>query len=213
MYGDAEYGGQKRLFNLTSEDDNLDVANLTLMAEPSATHRIFEFTIANNGSLNLSDVNWSLNTGTETVHANQLINLTSNESIYIYNEYNFTQVGEYEVSATATDGAYSDSEAIDVEISPLNAYGLISLYSLGYSRIFEFSLEDKQDWNLSFSNINWSFDTGESVIIADQLTSMVTGEIVFYYTEYNYTSGGNYEVNLTATNTTYADSEQILITI
>lgn len=71
---------------------------------------VFKFSIYNN----LDDtriVNWTFNTGEQSVSANQQIELEpgeDSEDIMVFFHYNYTQDGEYTVNATAFNNSYSD---------------------------------------------------------------------------------------------------------
>ena len=192
----------------------LNIYNLTQISDNGANN-LFEFRVNNDRDwgINFTNVNFSVNTGESIIYANLLTIINSNESVLYYIEYNYTNPGEYTINVTAFNGTYTDSSNITVEISPINVYDLSNIYSNSLNRLFGFKVNNRNGWNINISNLNWTFNTGESNISAKLLTQIAKNETVLYYIEYNYTIAGTYNINVTAFNGTYADSEQMQITI
>ncbi|MCK5282920.1 MAG: hypothetical protein KAK00_05920, partial [Nanoarchaeota archaeon] len=196
--------------NWTVTVSNIDVYNLSNLYGDK-TLRIFEFYIKNIANYTLTNVNWSLNTGLETIEANELINLTANETVIVLVEYNYTQTGEYTVTASATDGSSEDEETIYIDLD-LDATNLNVLDSSGNKRIFEFWITNYLNVNLT--NVSWQFDTEDNLLInSTQEMVLEPDETAFVYLEYSFTSSGTYNVNATAINGSMKDSIDYTITI
>ena len=194
-----------------SNTTNIDVNNLSVLYEDSAL-KIFEFKIKNNANDTLTNINWSLNTGIETIYAKQLINLTQNTDIFVLFSYNYTPTGDYTVTATATDSINQDSDSISIDIEDIGAGNLTGLYNSSRERIFEFFITNQLTSTLT--NVSWQFDTKNGLMINSTENIILTpGETIFNYIKYNFTSAGTYNVNATAINGSLKDSANLTITI
>ncbi|MFH0831991.1 MAG: S8 family serine peptidase [archaeon] len=171
------------------------VSNLTVLYSNS-TLRIFEFWIKNTGIA--GNVSWVLNTGEDEIAGNQNITLQTNEYVPVIVEYNYAATGQYAVTATATSGNVSDSSAINIMVGSLFVTEINDLHTNNLEKTFEFKISNNGSTN--FTSINWSFDSGEEAISASNLMNLSTGEIVFVYIQYNYSSLANRLVNVTAFN-------------
>ncbi|MBI2135952.1 hypothetical protein HYU06_02695, partial [Candidatus Woesearchaeota archaeon] len=192
----------------------LNIYNLSHLYA-NGLNNLFEFRVENIASwgINFTNVNWSFNTGENIIRADKLTSIASNESMLYYIEYNYTNPGKYIINATVFNGTYTNSANITVEISPINVYDLTNIYSNSLNRLFGFKVNNRNSWNINITNLNWTFNTGESNISAKLLTQIAKNETVLYYLEYNYTSAGTYNINVTTFNGTYSDSEQMQVTV
>jgi len=77
-------------------------------------------------------------------------------------------------------------------------------------RVFRFVINNTVN---STDNFTWDLNTGESTIESTESISLATNETVFTYFEYNYTSGGSYEVIATVNSGDYFDTESININV
>ncbi|MFH1840080.1 MAG: LamG domain-containing protein [Nanoarchaeota archaeon] len=90
--------------------------NLSVIYENSS-EMIFSFNINNLNNVTLQDINWTFNTGEETINSDyNNISLESNEDMFVYFDYNYSAEGNYTVTATANSDGLSDSTSIAITI-------------------------------------------------------------------------------------------------
>jgi hypothetical protein len=190
---------------------DINVYDLSLLNQNS-TLIIFGFSINNTGNNLMSGINWSLDTGQETISANTLFSLQPNESIFVFASYNYTATGDYTVTASATNKTHIDSESITIDIPDIEVSNLTVLNESETKRIFEFVIENMLSTNLT--NVSWVFDTKNSNVINSISTVILQpNEKMFVYLGYNFTTNGIFNVNATAKNGTLIDSKNLTITI
>jgi len=160
----------------------------------------------------MSGINWSLDTGQETISANTLFSLQPNESIFVFVGYNYTSPGDYTITASATNKTYTDSETITIDVQDIEVSNLSVLDINLTKRIFEFVIENTLLVDLT--SVNWTFDTKDgSVINATSNVLLQPNEELFVYLDYNFTTTGTFNVNATARNGSLTDSRNLTITI
>ena len=190
---------------------DIDVNSLFVLSQNS-TVAIFEFRINNTRNDLMSGINWSLNTGQETLSANTLFSLQPNESIFVYVGYNYSTTGDYTVTASATNKTFTDSETITIDVPDIEVNNLTALNISGTKVIFEFIIENTLQVNLT--NANWTFDTKNNTIInAASNAILQLNEELLVYIDYNFTGAGTFNVNATARNGSLTDSRNLTITI
>lgn len=176
------------------------------------TLKIFGFEINNSVNQNLSNINWSLDTGSGFIYADTLINLSISESVFIYVEYDYNNNGDYVVTAVARSGNINDSETISVEVRDIKLGNLTVLNEDDKKRIFEFIIENTLSTDLT--NVSWVFDTKNSNIINSTSTAILQPqEEMFVYIDYNFTTTGTFHVNATAKNGSLIDSRNLTVII
>ncbi len=190
---------------------NINVYDFSVLHQNS-TLMVFGFSVNNTGTVNLTNINWSLNTGPENIFANELFGLKPNESIFVFVEYAYPTTGDYTAIASATDGTYSDSESLAIEIEDIEVNNLSVVYANATERIFEVIIKNFLNTNLT--NVSWIFDTKNSNVINSTITTTLQpNEEMFVYIDYNFTSTGTFNVNASAKNGTLIDSRNLTITI
>ena len=190
---------------------NIDLYNLSQLYEDK-TLRLFEFYIKNLGNYTLTDINWSSNTGLETISAKELISLQGNETAIVLFQYNYTQTGDYQITASATDSKSADEETINIDVEDIEASNLSILNISDTKAIFEFWITNYLA--VSLTNISFQFDTDDgSIINSTKNINLTQDESIFIYLEYSFTSPGTYNVNATAINGTLKDSTNLTITV
>ncbi|MFH2028067.1 MAG: hypothetical protein ABIJ08_02940, partial [Nanoarchaeota archaeon] len=115
----------------------IDVYNLTQLYSDK-TRRIFEFSIKNLENNTMTNINWTLDTGEDIIYPEYRINLTTNESIYIITEYNYSSTGDYLITATGINGTNQDSETIEIDVEDIETSNLTVLNQSSTKTIFEF---------------------------------------------------------------------------
>jgi len=191
-------------------ESNIDVYDFSVLNQDS-TVVIFGFSINNTGN-NATSVNWSLDTGEEIISADFLTNLQPNESIFVFAAYNYSATGDYNVVASATDGTYSDSESITIDIPDIEVNSLSVLNITGTVGTFEFIIENTLQTNLT--NGSWVFDTKNiNIINSTYTTTLQPSEEIFVYLQYNFSETGTFNVNATAINGSLSDSRNLTVII
>ncbi len=190
---------------------DIDVYGLSVLNQNS-TVAIFGFSINNTGKSNMSSINWSLDTGQETVSSNQLVSLQPNESVFVFSSYNYTSTGGYTVTASATNDTHTDSDTIAIDIPDIEIGNLSALNESGNKRIFEVII--KNSLNINLTNVNWTFDTKNSNVINSTYTVILQpSKELFVYLDYNFTTTGTFNVNASARNGTLIDSRNLTVII
>jgi len=189
---------------ITSFDDlNIDISKV-----------IFEIQAQNNLLENLSNLNWSLTTGNGKIinSTSQFSSIKSNETVFIFIQYDYGASGTFSPVATITNGTYSDSKTITIDVKHIEAFNLSVVNESGTKRIFEFII--KNNLNTNLTNVNWTFDTKDSnVINATSNSILQPSEQMFVYIDYNFTATGTFNVNATAKNGTLSDSKNLTVAI
>jgi len=192
-----------------SRTESIDVGDLIITSfddiYSDKTIVIFEAIVKNALDINITNINWTLDTGDEnTIYSNKLFNLTPNETIFVYVEHNYTQTGDYAVTATVTNSTYIGEKTINIGFG----VGISNLTTLNISdtkAIFEFWINNYLTANLT--NVSFQFDTKDNNIInSTKSINLTPDETIFVYFEYNFTSSGTYNVNATAINGSLKDS-------
>lgn len=196
--------------NWTVNVTNIDVYDLSLL-NPGSSEAIFEFKITNNNAVDLTNINWSLNTGLETIYSTELINLTVGETVFVFVQYEYNQSGNYTITAKSENSITSDEESINVSIGYIGASDLMVLYNNSKERIFQFIITNY--FTMALTDVNWTLYTGENLIAANQLATLEPDESLFVFVDYNYTSNDTYNVIATAINGSVEDSTNLSVTI
>ncbi|HLC72229.1 MAG TPA: right-handed parallel beta-helix repeat-containing protein [Candidatus Nanoarchaeia archaeon] len=94
---------------------NLSVCGLNLLSTNQTTV-IFEFIITNTLNQTEENINWTLDTGDANVTSMFNFNLTTYEDIFIYIEHAYGSGGSYQITATASNTNFTDSQSINITI-------------------------------------------------------------------------------------------------
>lgn len=78
---------------------NFRALNLTIL-NSTGLRRVFEFKIHNNATASYSNIDWQLNVSGDASLAGTGINLTANETIFVYADYTYASVGSHNITAT-----------------------------------------------------------------------------------------------------------------
>ncbi len=214
------YSNSTGILNLTNiniyhENTSTNEANLTIdkLQELRVVGKdvVYEIQILNGRSTTLENINWSLNISNVITYASYLSNLTSNESLYVYFQHNYSSFGEFNVTVTAFNQNYNATKNLTSIIKAIEITGLKVLNSSGTIRQFEFLIKNR--FNFTTSNISFILSTGISNVLSSLAINLTDTETIYVFTDYNYTSNGTYIVNATARNETYQDSQIINITV
>jgi hypothetical protein len=89
-----------------------------LVLNESNRTRTFEMVVENALPINLTGVNWTLDTKNNNIlNSTPTIILEPSEDAFVYVEYNFTASGTFSVNATAKNGTLEDSQALSIQVS------------------------------------------------------------------------------------------------
>lgn len=88
----------------------------------------------------------------------------------------------------------------------------LEIYQQSSLRIFRFVINNTVN---SAENFTWEFDSNETggAVSSTESFGLDDGETMFVYLEYNYTTGGSYEPEVSVSSGEYSDSEKISISI
>ncbi len=187
------------------------VTNFTVLHK-SGFYRIFGFSVLNSGSNNVTDVNWSMNTGESIVSSQYLMNLSGGESVKVYFANTYSNYGAYSVIPSASSGSMIGATTSTVTISPIEVANLSVLNSTSRKRIFGFDIMNLLSNNLS--NASWAFDTkNNDVINSSSNFSLLPYERVLIFVEHNFTSSGVFNVNSTVRNSSFVDWQNLSVNV
>jgi hypothetical protein len=174
--------------------------------------RVFSFALDNNYSEAVQNVTWNISTGDGTVINPDSADLESHESIISLVEHNYTSgPGEYTLDVSANRQELYINDQLTVVIEALvRMEGLSAVEQNGAYRVFYVLTNNTEE--IEFSNMNITFNTGESKYISP-LFNLTGLENMLSFVEHNYSSSGNYTVNATVIQDSYKDSELIEISI
>lgn len=108
LYSDAE--------SITAGVYRVNITSLSAIYENS-TNRVFEFIIKSLDGASNSNVNWTLDTGQETVSSITQATIGPNANMFAYFEYNYSSAGAFNVNATAISGPSKKSKNITITIA------------------------------------------------------------------------------------------------
>lgn len=159
---------------------------------------VMEFLISNCRNDDINGVTWGLQTNETNMLSSNLINLSSGKTAAIYSEYSYSKDGTYNVTATANSSLYSTSNTTEIIIGGLLVKDAHVLAANNTRRLFEFTIINNR--NVTQTGIQWSFDTGESVINNTQNITLSPAESATVYIEHNYTSLSLHETSFRVLN-------------
>lgn len=161
--------------------------------------------------INISNTILTVNTGVENISFNS-INISEAETVLYYFEYKYNNVGSYAIIINSSNITYSIQKSINITVlPPINIQNFSVIYQNETYLVYEFYLQNRQDWQTNLTDINWTLHTGEDTIYSDFLTNLIPNETAFYIVEYNYSEVGQHEVNLTVWNEDYSDIKVITV--
>lgn len=110
------------LFNTTSfssfaasQSNKIDVSNTSLVYSNASGYAVFRFFITNNdNSSNM--LNWSFDTNRSVVYNVVELNLSVNETAFVFIENNYSSIGNYLVQANSTAGTSADNDIANITV-------------------------------------------------------------------------------------------------
>jgi parallel beta-helix repeat protein len=136
------------------------------------------------------------------------------------NYYNATSLNSnttYQIQTRTADNSgninttwVNDTATTRTVETQIDVYNLSRLNNISKYNIFEFLVQNMLG---TTKNVSWKLNTSTTVIDSSILTSLTVSESVFVYVEYNYSSGGTYEITSYANSTIYDDQGKITIVV
>ncbi len=171
----------------------------------TSKYRIFEFYLANEKNTTLTNVNWTVDFGDgNVVYSTEVFNVTTNETVLIIAENNYTNAGNYKVNATGR----SSNASVDFE--NVNAKFGIKAPSLSVTNqdrsVIAFQLMIYNNLNETSQNVGWSCDNG--IASNSSFTIPAFGYRLENFT-YNFTSPSTTSLTCTANSTTVNDAAKV----
>lgn len=111
----AQGGGLTATAIIPIEVEYLGVSNFSVL-NISGTERIFGASVRNYMYVPMVNVSWSLNSGNGIVSSTSPITLQSQESSFVFVQYNYTATGTFAANFTAVNSSWNDLEALNVTI-------------------------------------------------------------------------------------------------
>lgn len=206
----AENINSMQTIQVSTSPATLTIANL-LALYSNQSQKVFEFIVNNSGDTNIS-INWTINFGDGNV-TNSLINSNLNFSkiLPVYVQHNYSDQGDYSVTATAQGSGSTASKSINTEVEYLGVSNFSVINSSGSERTFEAFV--KNYMAVSMTNVSWSLNTGNGIVSSTSPITLQPQESSFVFVQYNYTATGTFAVNLTAVNGSWNDLEALNVTI
>ncbi|KYK25716.1 hypothetical protein AYK26_01735 [Euryarchaeota archaeon SM23-78] len=159
---------------------------------------------------NLTDINWSFDTGENKIYANHLFNLVHGESISLLIEHTYNNYGTKNYNFTVFTEARSDAVTGSIDLKTVNVTDLSAVHSEDDIRVFEFIISNLLNSN---SSVNWTLDTGESNISNNYKIDLTAQEDVPVIVEYDYSSYDDFTVQATVNDNLTNDSMSISVSV
>ena len=99
----------------TTPEEALTINNFEDLSG-SGSERVFEITPKNTGSMNLTNVTWAIQTGLENITSEHPFNLTTNETLQLFVDYNYTASGNYTVITMITSSLGADTKTLEISV-------------------------------------------------------------------------------------------------
>lgn len=178
----------------------------------SGTISIFKTIVLNNMAQGYLEFNWSLDTGdNNTITSAKSTNLSSNKTSLIFAEYDYNDIGNFDVTAQSTSGNNQDSKTISITI--LNITDLqVTDFTLPYSnstlKIFRSVIQ-----NTAYNNqeSSWKLDTGEDTISSTRPLNLSPANTSLTFIQYNYPQTGEYNALFEAISTRGTNSKSLKV--
>jgi len=184
--------------NITEQPSSLNVLNITLLY--SGTSKIYEAIIENNGNSTISTVNWTFNTGEQSIGNSNSIGLAPSQQAALLFAVNYSSGGWKNVSLLAYNSANSsinDTYSSQFFVGGMQIGNFSQLHQADTDAILELMIVNID--NSPLSGVNWSVNisdgTGFSSTDPLSLGAYEATTILF---EHNFTSVGNYIITVNA---------------
>jgi hypothetical protein len=184
--------------------NDLEVTSFTELYS-MGREKVWEFVVKNNGSDNLSNIDWQI-TGTDAnIDSIYSFNLTTNETIRVYVHENLSNFADYTITANAYTDTQSTTSSLETRGKELEVSSFKTLYTNGLIKVYEFFVTNT--FTSTINNINWTLFTGETTINSTIPFNLSSSEDIRIIVEEQYASSGNYTVNASVKSSSYGDYE------
>lgn len=146
--------------------------------------------------------------------ANEILSIYNAGTIQYYHNFDSLVSGQHEFIGYAVDTSAGKNQTEKRQVTlytPLDLMNLSVVYTNGRQRIFRFVILNNH--NSSIDNISWSLNNGQTTQNSLYNATLQSGEDLFVYAYYNYTSPGNYTVIASTLSNEFSDSESIQIQV
>ncbi len=170
---------------------------------------IFEFKIKNNGTSNLSLINWTIDFGDgNSAESIYTFNLTVDEQIFVYVAHNYSVLSQgYDVTVSTYVDNINDSKKIRAGLNDLQISSFKELHSFGREKIWEFVI--KNNANSTLSDINWNITGTDADISSIYSFNLTSNETIMVYVHENLSNFANYTITAKAFTDTQSDTETL----
>jgi hypothetical protein len=145
----------------------------------------FSFKIKNTGDTILEDISWTINTENDYNITGQILKLERNQEINIYREYDYSNIGYYNVNISVSNTNISDSIINQIYVGDLMITDFQEVENSDSFSIIKFTIKNRGYDNLE--NINWIFRNDHDEVTSVQSFNLSNDNdaIVFVKTKYN----------------------------
>ncbi|MBW2990417.1 hypothetical protein KY348_01795 [Candidatus Woesearchaeota archaeon] len=159
--------------------------------------KLHEVEIENDGGQDLDYLQWSFNTGLETVNSTINASLESNDVMNLLFEYNYSSGGWMNVSLYAYDNnkSVNDTYSELFFVGDLLVGGFKQLYGNATLRAFEFLISNQG--STSLTNVGWTVNTSDNLVFSSgYLINLSAYETAFVLFEHNFSDSGSYNLTV-----------------
>ena len=196
-------------FNASIFVGPLRVENLS--GTRNGTHVTFTFDIYTLEENNLTNINWTLDTGVAQVSATSLLNISAYSSTEVNASYEYPDSGNYTVEVLVWNSINNDTDITTIEIPDITIDDHELLYQQDNTTVISFSLTNELSTNMS--QVSWQYNTGEETINAQTNLSLSPQETVTIIIEKQYATYGEFLTTANVTDGSHLRSSSLSISI
>lgn len=193
---------------------SLNILSITDLYNDSLNNKLFEIKIMNNGTQDVSNINWSLDTGSGLIEPDVLFNLSVGQKAILYIDYTYSSAGNYNITVNLFNGTLNFSKTANVSVAYKEVYieSLSVVKNNNLNVTYEFVI--KNSLSESLSNIYWNFIQGDTSQINSSIPINLSSQGKGYvYIDYIYATNGTYTAVANVTYNGVTDTKNITITI
>jgi len=184
--------------------EGLDIEDY-LMVNRTEQDRIYGYQVKNHWSdLN---INWTMKD--PSVVNNIALNISYNNSIFVFIEENYTASDDYSPSFIIFNGSINDSVTDRLTIKLLEIISNNALYQYVKNTTVEFVVKN----NVQRQNLSWTLNTGERNITSTKNIDLNNSQQVFVFVNYNYTTSDGYIATAFVNSTLYNDTLSVGVVV
>ena len=176
-----------------------------LMVNRTEQDRIYGYQVKNHWS-DLT-INWTMKD--PSVVNNIALNISYNNSIFVFIEENYTASDDYSPSFIIFNGSINDSVTDRLTIKLLEIISNNALYQYVKNTTVEFVVKN----NVQRQNLSWTLNTGERNITSTKNIDLNNSQQVFVFVNYNYTTSDGYIATAFVNSTLYNDTLSVGVVV